>query len=478
VVGVTTLSVSERVADSVGPIVVKEVRQGLRARVFAIFFGTLLVVSLAMAFIALADAQDRAGTGIGREFFGAYLTALGGICFFVIPFVAFRSMARELEEETWVLLTLTGLGAKSITRGKWTSAMSQALLFASALAPFVLFTYFLNGIDLVQIVAALALSAVWSALLTAIGIAIATQPRSKPGRTLATFSVLIVLGGATAIGVGVAWELARHGHRISSSDGPRNAILGGVLLASLLTWLVLEGAAAGLALSSEAASAGPRLALTVVTLVALGFGFAVFTTSSGKPIDAMMGQLFTAFFLTVVGPFCISEADGWPPRAGASSFYARPGALRSFLLIMGLLILTTLMWGFLQTSSRSVGSMSEKEARALFGALVYPVMYLSLGVLFGRLTPLRRFGEPVATRVGFVLAVVLGVGLSMMAGLLVDGRASSKLMNALNPIVGLVNFIDRSGSDLGSALLLASAVALLAGFLATLTLSARDLERR
>jgi hypothetical protein len=192
----------------------------------------------------------------------------------------------------------------------------------------------------------------------------------------------------------------------------------------------------------------------------------------------MMGQLFTAFFLTVVGPFCISEADGWPPRAGASSFYARPGALRSFLLIMGLLILTTLMWGFLQTSSRSVGSMSEKEARALFGALVYPVMYLSLGVLVGRLTPLRRFGEPVATRVGFVLAVVLGVGLSMMAGLLVDGRASSKLMNALNPIVGLVNFIDRSGSDLGSALLLASAVALLAGFLATLTLSARDLERR
>jgi hypothetical protein len=74
--------------------------------------------------------------------------------------------------------------------------------------------------------------------------------------------------------------------------------------------------------------------------------------------------------------------------------------------------------------------------------------------------------------------VVLGVGLSMMAGLLVDGRASSKLMNALNPIVGLVNFIDRSGSDLGSALLLASAVALLAGLLATLTLSARDLERR
>lgn len=474
----TTLSVSERFADSVGPIVVKEVRQGLRARVFAIFFGTLLVVSLAMALIALADAQDRAGASIGREFFGAYLTALGGICFFVIPFVAFRSMARELEEETWVLLTLTGLGAKSITRGKWTSAMSQALLFASALAPFVLFTYFLNGIDLVQIVSALALSAAWSALLTAIGIAIATQPRSKLGRTLATFVVLIVLGGATAIGVGVAWALARNGHRISSNVGDRNAVLGGVLFTSLLTWVVLEGAAAGLALASEAASKGPRVALFIVSSLALAFGFVVFASTGGKPADAMAGQIITCFFLTACGAFCISEADGWPPRAGASSFFSRPGALRSFLLIIGLLIASTLMWGFLQASAHGSGSMSEKYARGLFGALVYPAMYLSFGVLFGRLTPLRRFGEPVATRVGFVLAVALGVGLSLLAGLLVDGRPSSKVMNALNPVVGLVNLIDRSGSDMDMALLLASAVTLLVGFIATLTLSARDRERR
>lgn len=471
----TTLSVSERFADSVGPIVVKEVRQGLRARVFAIFFGTLLVVSLAMALIALADAQDRVGASIGREFFGAYLTALGGICFFVIPFVAFRSMARELEEETWVLLTLTGLGASSITRGKWTSAMSQALLFASALAPFVLFTYFLNGIDLVQIVAALSLSAAWSALLTAVGIAIATQPRTKLGRTLATFVVLIVLGGATAIGVGVAWELARHGHRISSNEAERNAVLGGVLFASLLTWMVLEGAAAGLALSSEAASKGPRVALTVVTLIALAFGFTIFTATNGKSADAMAGQLFTAFFLTVCGVFCISESDGWPPRGGSQSFFARPGAMRSFLLIVGLLATSTLMWGVLQSASPS---SSEKYTRALFGAAVYPVLYLSFGVLLGRLTPLRRLGEPVASRVGFAVSVVLGVGLSMMAGLLVDGRPTSKLMNALNPLVGLVNFLDRSGSDMNVALIFASAMALMMAFIATLTLSARDEERR
>ena len=35
---------AERIAEAVGPIVVKEVRQGLRARVFAICFGSLLAI--------------------------------------------------------------------------------------------------------------------------------------------------------------------------------------------------------------------------------------------------------------------------------------------------------------------------------------------------------------------------------------------------------------------------------------------------
>ena len=76
--------------------------------------------------------EIEAGIAFGKDFFGGYLTALGAVTFFVIPFVAFRSMLRELEDETWVLLTLTGLGSISIVRGKWVSAMSQALLFGSA----------------------------------------------------------------------------------------------------------------------------------------------------------------------------------------------------------------------------------------------------------------------------------------------------------------------------------------------------------
>ncbi|MFT3710497.1 MAG: hypothetical protein QM817_22975 [Archangium sp.] len=466
----------DRFVDTVGPIVVKEVRQGLRARVFAIFFATLLVACLSLALIALAEAQDSVGRAFGKDFFGAYLTALGGVCFFVIPFVAFRSMARELEDETWVLLTLTGLGANNITRGKWTSAMSQALLFASACAPFVLFTYFLNGIDIIQIVTALVLASAWSAFLTGLALAIATQAHSKLGRTLATFVIIGLLGMGTVGGVAFAWVLAEEGQRITTNDAFRNFVIGASIFVTLFTWLVLEGAASGLALPSQPASRGPRVAFTIITLLALGFGLVLFVIQKGGRNDAMAGQVIVSMFLTGCGVFCISERDGWPPQANSGG-WLRAGAMRSFLLVLGLLAASALMWGFLMTRAGTYSAM-DKQLRAIVAALVYPAMYLSFGVILGRVTPLNRLGEQVGTRIGFVVAVVLGTLLSVLASFVVDGRPDGKLLNALNPIVGMVNFIDRSSRELDGALMAAITVGLVATVSALFVLAARDKERR
>ncbi|MBL8915882.1 MAG: hypothetical protein JNM17_34605 [Archangium sp.] len=470
-------SVTERFIETVGPIVVKEVRQGLRARVFAIFFGTLLVACLSMALIALAEAQDSVGSTFGKDFFGAYLTALGGICFFVIPFVAFRSMARELEDETWVLLTLTGLGPSAITRGKWTSAMSQALLFASACAPFVLFTYFLNGIDLVQIVTALVLAAAYCSFLTGLALAIATQAHSKLGRTVATFVVIGLLGMATIGGVAFAWVIAEEGRRLTNNDAFRNFTIGLAIFVSLFTWLVLEGSAAGLALPSQPASRGPRVAFTIISLLGLAFGLVLFVIQKGGENDAMGGQIVTCLFLTGCGVFCISERDGWPLQANSGG-WLRAGAMRSFLLVLGLLAASTLLWGFLMMKARGGTHFSaDKPMRALVGAFIYPAMYLSLGAIFGRVTPLRRLGEPVASRVGFILAVVLGVLFSVLLSFLVDGRPDGKITNALNPLVGMVNFVDRSSRDLDVALMAAVTVGLLCIVSALFVLAYRDRER-
>ncbi len=468
----TICSVSERLVETVGPIVVKEVRQGLRAKVFAIFFGSLLVVCLSMALVAVAQATEAAGTAFGKEFFGGYLTALGAVTFFVIPFVAFRSMVRELEDETWVLLTLTGLGAASIIRGKWISAMSQALLFGSACAPFVLFSYFLNGIDLVQVVTALLLATGWSALLTSVGVAVATQAQTRLGRTIAHFVVLGLLGLGTMGGIAFSWVLAEEGNRLLTSDAFRNFAIGTGVFSWGLTWLMLESAAAGLALPSEAASRGPRLAYAILGLLALAFGLIVFVLEKGVPKEAVAGQVITSFFFTIAGAFCISEADGWP-RQAAAGYWFTPGAARSFWLALVMLFLSAFMWGLL-IGDRFQSSSNERAFLGTLAAFAYPTLYLSLGVLLGRLTPLRQLAEPVATRVGFIASVVVGIVGSMALSLVFEGKPNGAEMNALNPLVGLINFIVRPET---SSLVLLGAVTLIAVFLAAVVLHSRDAVR-
>ncbi len=465
-------SVSERLVDSVGPIVVKEVRQGLRAKVFAICFGSLLVVCLSMALVAVAQASEEAGDAFGKEFFGGYLTALGAVTFFVIPFVAFRSMVRELEDETWVLLTLTGLGATSIIRGKWVSAMSQALLFGSACAPFVLFCYFLNGVDIVQVVTALVLTAGWSALLTSVGVAVATQARSKLGRTFAHFVVLGLLGTGTMAGITFAWVIAEQINRLFTNDAFRKLAIGGGVFSWALTWLMLESAAAGLALPSEAASRGPRIAYVVIGLLALAFGLVTFVLVEGRPPNAVAGQVLTSFFFTIAGAFCISEADGWP-RQAAVGFWLKPGGARSFWLALLLLSLSALMWGLLIIGHTETDSI-KRALRGTLAAFAFPTLYLSLGVLLGRLTPLRHLAEPVATRVGFMLSIVVGVVGSIALSLAFDGRPDGKVMNVLNPLVGLLHFIEGSGAEFDSGLVLLGALTAMAVFLASVVLHERD----
>ena len=55
-----------------------------------------------------------------------------------------------------------------------------------------------------------------------------------------------------------------------------------------------------------------------------------------------------------------------------------------------------------------------------------------------------------------------------------QARSNLKMMNALNPIVGLVNFLDRSGAELDAAMVLLGAVTLLSLFLAGVVLHGRD----
>jgi hypothetical protein len=466
---------AERLAELAGPIVVKEVRQGLRARIFAIFFGLLLTGCLVVALIAAAEFDRRSNQDLGPEYFRLFLTALAIVEFFVIPYTAFRAMSREREDETWVLLVLTGLGARRIVRGKVSSALAQGLLYASACAPFVLFSYYLNGIDLPTVLVALVMAGAWSFLLVCVGVAAATQAHSRIGRALVHFLVLGVMLGATAAGIAWANVLAEDGGRVLRQElAVRILCLAMVVWAISTAYLASEGAASGLALLSENAAMGPRRALMVQVLIALAAAGVVALLSGARdPSAAVAGSVATALHLLVCGLFAFSEHDGFPPAFARAGFFSRPGALRSFLLVAVLLALSTAVWAFMY---QRLGAGSTRNFRVLLAAPMFVFMYLSLGVLLGRLSPLKALGEPLATRLGFVIATALGVFVPMFLSVLTGHNANDRAMNVLNPIVALGRM--DSGRNGATTLMLGGCCALLFGFLSFTVLSTRDVERR
>jgi hypothetical protein len=478
---VTALAVTERLAEAAGPIVVKEIRQGLRARVFSIFFGLLLLACVVVALVAAAQFDAHGSTDLGPSCFRAFLSALAVVEFFVIPYTAFRAMAREREDETWVLLALTGLGPRRIVRGKVTSALAQGLLYASACAPFVLFSYYLNGIDLPTVLAALVMAAAWSALLICVAVAAATHAHSRIGRALAHFLTLGVLLGGTVMGIAFANVLADEGGRLLREEAGFRAFCAAVFTWSLTTaWLLSEGAASGLSLISENSARGPRLALMVQMVLGTAVGVAAALLIDGRE-GALVGSVCTSLQLVLAGGFAISERDGFPPAFAKTGTWLKPGALRSFLLITALLTLCTVAWSVVFES----GTGNRTVLRPLLSGPLYVALYLSLGVLAGRLSPLRRLGEPVATRVGFLIMTALGSALPPFIGLLMHEKPDDVVLNVLNPLVGMVNELEHSnhvrsyafGNKAGFLPVLGAAT-LLAAYLAWNVLSSRDRERR
>ncbi|MBI5548851.1 MAG: hypothetical protein HY901_33630 [Deltaproteobacteria bacterium] len=87
--------------------------------------------------------------------------------FFMLPYSAYRSLSREMEDKTWPLLVLTGLSPRRIVAGKVGTTALQALLFA----------YLQQGVSLVVVAVVLGTSIAWHLFLTVAAVTAATMVR-------------------------------------------------------------------------------------------------------------------------------------------------------------------------------------------------------------------------------------------------------------------------------------------------------------
>ncbi len=475
-------SLGQRLGDRLNPLVVKEIRQGLRARVFWVCFGLMLLACLLLSLMAYADVRSGGYKPRGQIYFFTYFVCLGLVHFFVIPYSAFRSLAREREDETWVLLALTGLGPRRILRGKVASFLAQAALYASAVGPFLLFSYYLNGIDLPTILLVLALGGGWLVFLTVLGVCAATLADGRLGRAFIHFVLLGVLATGVMMGLGAAFGLSENGSRaMRDKDFPY--VLGvGLWLVLTYGWLLFETAAARLSLATEDYARGPRRALAVQMLLSAGVVVAIWALQGQERGIATGASVLGCLHLTMSGLFIVSDVDGQARALRAKTrgwSLLRPGAVRGFRLMVLLLIGWVAFCATLHGFSDDTRSQWSSLLYLTVASGAYPLLFLSVSLIVAKLPKSDWMASPVAVRILFISIAGLASVLPPLLALIVDQPADDALLNLLNPVVGLVNFgeyeyMQQRPKMSGELLVFICAVALLAAFAADRALVERE----
>ncbi|NVJ25251.1 ABC transporter permease [Myxococcus sp. AM011] len=440
---VGSASFQERWGDRLNPLVVKEVRQGLRTRIFWASFGLNLIACVVLALVAFVQTRELSFSHHGQGYFFAFFICLAVAHYFVIPYGAYRSLAREREDDTWVLLVLTGLGPRRILRGKVASALVQAGLYASAVGPFLLFSYYLNGISLPSILTVLGLGGTWLVFLTVVAVCAATLAESRMGRAFMHFVVLGALGMAFSTALGIGGALSDSGSRLLSKYEVQLAM--GVWLGVMVLdgWLLFEVAASRLSLSTEDYTKGPRRAVVAQMLVALLVGLGFWWYEDRKHVVTEIFSICGTVHLTFVGLFLVSDVDGQARalRAGTGPLSLfRPGALRGFRLTVLLFGVWAAVWGALALVSDDMNTNSEAMRMLMMVMPAYAVLYLSLALVLGRMPRSDRFSSPASVRLLFVAAVGVAAGLPPLLAELAGFDMGDPLLNLLNPVVGIANF--------------------------------------
>ncbi|HWB58030.1 MAG TPA: hypothetical protein VG733_00995 [Chthoniobacteraceae bacterium] len=155
-------------SDWLSPMLVKEMRQGFRSRVFV--FAFLLIQGL-MIFCVLLGLNFSAGdSDFSNTFFWFIICAP----LLLLPLLGLNVLGSEINQNTMELLFLTRLSAWRIVVGKWTAIVAQMLLIVCSVLPYLVLRYFIGGVNLLDDLSFLAWLFCTSAILT--GVAIASSP--------------------------------------------------------------------------------------------------------------------------------------------------------------------------------------------------------------------------------------------------------------------------------------------------------------
>jgi len=296
-------------SDRLSPIMVKEIRQMVRAREFNYSLGASLVVGMLVAFIGLADAANATGTS-GSRVFVALMVCLSLLGLVVIPLGAFSTLRNERADQTLELITQTTLSPRRIVVGKLlTQWVKLATLFAG-LAPFITMSFLLGGIDLLTILIALTVLFMWSMWMCAASLFLSSASESRTMTAVFFVGMLIAFLWILATGAPLIFIAGAGIPSASSFSGIFWGLAASTALCftSMANFVLLAENRLALAIEDRSTALRVGFLIQFLLIVACTVG----PTIAGAPGYTKTGALealgiFGGLHLTLTAVFAITE---------------------------------------------------------------------------------------------------------------------------------------------------------------------------
>lgn len=473
--------VTEWMSDWLNPILVKETRQALKSRQFTSTFGLMLVFALGATMLGVAlQSPAIFYAPSGALLAVLYYLVLLVPMLLVVPFQAFRSLAGEREEGTFEMLSVSTLKARQIVIGKLASAFSQMIVYYSALAPCLAFTYMLRGIDVIVIGLFLSYLFIASTLLSSVALVLGSVTRTRYMQVVMSVAIVVLLVMASFLFIVMMGNLYFEDivTRSYFEQGFWYANLAMPMFVASFVALFVFVAAGQISFASDNRSTSVRICMTVQhVLMAAWLGGMLLEVRIASLTDIMIGCTCTALaYWAFVGVFLVSETNELSPRvkrdlpqtaltralftlynpgSGTGYFFVIAGAT-SILVCFGLLDVAR-SWGLLGADQSNPNvwpgpavrtlSLIDKHIKFAVLAWGYLVGYLGIGrlmILAGR----RFFTVPPMVGVLVQLIMILGSCLGCVSlAILTSNRADADQYGPIQLPNWIWSLYEQGGSD-------------------------------
>lgn len=393
-----------RWSDRLNPILVREVQQAMKGRVFTLTVWLTLIVIVMIAVATVNHYEPRGSAG--RMAFDAGFATLMPLMVFVVPMQAYQSMRLELRSGIVEQLLLSRLTPMRILFGKLQAAMVQFALYVAVLSPLLATSYLLRGVDLPTIVASLGFALLVCVAATAVAVSSAAQAVLPAMQPIAQIGTAFGLGMASFGLVGWAasgfWNRGLSGLLRSPELGMAASAF--VLTTLAATALSLLAARSFLVHTFENKATGFRVYLFVVLAVALGW-VAVFVDPIHRD-EVLPMLLFVALVVGIVfGLFMVTEQAALSPRLAA---HVPTGSVTGILVapflpgrdrgiacfvIYAAVLVGIAWWVWPNAGATRPFAFTDEIARMGLLTLAYALVYLGLGRWLRARLPANQTGN-------------------------------------------------------------------------------------